>query len=87
MSKKKNPAAVALGKMSRKNLTDEESTAIAKAAGKARWKKTTKASRRKVMDAVRSQISPAAASARAQKAWETKRRKALRDESAKKQAS
>jgi hypothetical protein len=41
--KKKNPAAVALGRKggqnSRKNLTEEKRTALAKKAAAARWKK------------------------------------------------
>jgi hypothetical protein len=43
---KKNPAAVALGrkggKNSRKNLTDEEKTTLAKKAAAARWGKAKK---------------------------------------------
>jgi hypothetical protein len=41
--KKKNPAAVALGRKggqnSRKNFTDAEKTALAKKAAAARWKR------------------------------------------------
>jgi hypothetical protein len=46
---KKNAAAVALGrkggKNSRKNLTDEQKTALAKKAAAARWGKTKKKSK------------------------------------------
>lgn len=82
--KKKDPAAVALGRKSRSNMTPAQATKVAKAAGKARWKGTTKGERSKAMAAVSGKITPAAARARAKKAWATKRHKAEQSKAARK---